>query len=107
MWHSEPSTITEILQLAHQVEPQEKFSLLVQHSYHSTHWDGLHAPEGLGSFVSYEGAAALMPLRGRDREALRELFDRSDIAQIEANIEANVGQWIESQDWEDVSRWLL
>lgn len=107
MWHSEPSTIPDILQLAHPAEPQARLSPLVQHSYHSTHWDGLHVPDGLGSFVSYEGAAALMPLRGRDREALRDLFDRSDIAQIEANIESHLNQWGISQNWEDVTRWLL
>lgn len=53
----------------------------------------------------YEGAAALMPLRGRDREALQELFVRADMTQVLQDLETTLEQFQEPQDWEDVSQW--
>lgn len=97
----DPDALPEIFQVAQHWEQKQAKS----HSYHSTHWDGLHG--GWDTFVSYEGAGVLMPLRGRDQDALRALFDRADMSHIEENIETNLDQRRSSQDWENVSSWLL
>lgn len=87
--------LPEILQFVQQNDG----SSLRQPSPYGTHLDGLHG--GHQEFDSYLGAAPLIPLRGRDLEALMELFDRSEIQEILDNIDHNLAQLITIEIWDD------
>lgn len=111
---SAPESLPDIFQAAQRWEHSDSSPLTSQsshqrssspHAYHSTPWDGLHESSAQTTFVVYEGAAALMPLRGRDREALQELFVRADMTQVLQDLETTLEQFQEPQDWEDVSQW--
>ncbi|KKI98200.1 hypothetical protein [Prochlorothrix hollandica] len=96
----DPAPLPEIFQLVRREEVAPSLH------YHSTHLDGLHNSGVDDQFESYEGAT-LMPMRGRDLDALMDLFDRSDIEPIVLNLSQTLEQRLSSEDWEDVAAWRV